>query len=420
MRTAIIGGGAAGLMTAATLLATDPAAEVFLLERNDGLGKKVVISGGGRCNVTTGITDIRTVLTKYPRGGKFLSSAMYTFPPQAVQDWFEAHGVPLKTEEDLRVFPVSNDGRDIVRAFDRAFAIGRMKVWLKSSVTGISRVIRDDAAATAGRFAVHIKDAPDLLVDNVVLTTGGQAYRHTGSTGDGYAFAVSLGHSLTPLAASLNSFHVSAAWPREVSGVSFERAGITAHRGKGYSFTGPLLFAHWGVTGPAVFALSSLVAFEKYDRIQPLDISIDLFPDEKLEALRERITRLMTENPAKIFRNVLATVIPKSLADVCVREADLPGDRRADQTAKADAMRAAQWLKTVPLRVVQRGGGDEFVTAGGVTLSEVDPSTMESRICPGLYFAGEILDIDGFTGGFNLQASWATGHLAGESIGAAQ
>ncbi len=414
MRTAIIGGGAAGLMTAATILDADPEADVFLLERNDGLGKKVIISGGGRCNVTTGILDVRTVLTKYPRGSKFLSSAMFTFPPEAVQAWFESHGVPLKTEDDLRVFPVSDDGKDVVRAFERAFDTPRMHVLLKKNVTGISR------RATGG-FDVHVKDQPEpLSADAVVLTTGGQAYRHTGSTGDGYAFALSLGHSLTPLAPSLNAFFTRERWPAEVSGLSFPKAKFTARRGRGITFTGPFLFTHKGVSGPAVFALSSLVAFEKYDHAVPLEINIDLFPDLTPTALHEAITLQMQDNPAKIFANVLAAVIPKSLVGICLGEIAVSGERRADQTPKADVARCVQWLKAVPLHVVQRGGGDEFVTAGGVPLSEVDPSTMESKICPGLYFAGEILDIDGFTGGFNLQASWATGHLAGESIAGAK
>lgn len=408
MRIAIVGGGAAGLMAAATILSADSEADVFLLERNDGLGKKVIISGGGRCNVTTGVLDVRTVLTKYPRGSKFLSSAMFTFPPEAVQAWFEAHGVPLKTEEDLRVFPVSNDGKDIVAAFERLFDTPAMHVLLKTHVTSIER-------RPEGGFTVQVKGADPLAVDKVILTTGGQAYRHTGSTGDGYAFAISLGHSLTPLAPSLNAFFTLERWPAEISGLSFPRAKITAKRGKGISFTGPFLFTHKGVSGPAVFALSSLVAFERYDREKPLEIAIDLFPDLSADALRDLIGERTAENPAKLFQNVLATVIPKSLTEICMREASLPMETRADQMPKADVSRCVGWLKAIPLTVIQRGAGDEFVTAGGVPLTEVDPSTMESKICPGLFFAGEILDIDGFTGGFNLQASWATGRLAGES-----
>ncbi|MDO8622015.1 MAG: aminoacetone oxidase family FAD-binding enzyme [bacterium] len=411
MRTAIIGGGAAGLMATTALHAADPTAEIFLMERNSGLGKKVIISGGGRCNVTTGIQDVRTLLTKYPRGAKFLSSAMYAFPPEAVYAWFESHGVPLKTEPDLRVFPQSDDGRDIVRALERTFESPNIHVMLNTHVVGVNR-------RTEGGFAIQMKNQPNPLpVDTLVLTTGGQAYRHTGSTGDGYAFAISLGHTLTPLAPGLNAFFTSERWPAEVSGLSFTRARITAQRGKGVSFTGPLLFTHKGVSGPAVFALSSLVAFEPYDAKQPLDITIDCFPDQTADALHATIAASIADHPGKSLQNIIAGIIPKSLAEICVREAQLPGATRAAEVAKKDIQRVIAWLKGIPLHVVQRGAGDEFVTAGGIPLTEVNPSTMESKISPGLYFAGEILDVDGFTGGFNLQASWATGNLAGTSIG---
>ncbi|MEK9152936.1 MAG: aminoacetone oxidase family FAD-binding enzyme, partial [Patescibacteria group bacterium] len=293
---------------------------------------------------------------------------------------------------------------------ERSFDGSRVHVMLKPSAVGVDRL-------SGGGFAVRFKNDADLLeADNVVLTTGGQAYRHTGSTGDGYAFAISLGHSLTPLAPSLNAFFTREKWPAEISGLSFERATITARRGKGIKFTGPLLFTHRGVSGPAVFALSSLVAFERYDYSVPLEIAIDLFPDLSIEALRKTVEEHAATNPAKSFLNMISGFVPKSLAEICVREADLPGAKRSAEVSKKDMLRTVAWLKAIPLRAVQRGAGDEFVTAGGVLLSEVDPRTMESKVCPGLYFAGEILDIDGYTGGFNLQASWATGHLAGSSI----
>lgn len=408
MRVAIIGGGAAGMMCAATLQEANPEAEIFLIERNDGLGKKVIISGGGRCNVTTGINDVKTVLSKYPRGGKFLSSAMYGFPPDVLYDWFEARGVPLKTQEDQRVFPVSDNGKDIVGVFEKLFADSQVNVMLKMSVVGVKK--------EEGQFEIQFKTSPiPLKVDVLVLTTGGQAYRQTGSTGDGYAFASTLGHTITPLAPSLNAFFTQEAWPATISGLSFEKAKITAKRGKRISFTGPFLFTHRGVSGPAVFALSSLVAFEKYDKEQPLEIEIDLSPDDTHEAVRERLYELVAEHGAKQFVNVLGFLIPKSLAEIVVSELQLP-DKRANEVSKAEMHAIITWLKAVPLHVIQRGAGDEFVTAGGVVLSEVDPSTMQSKICPNLYFAGEILDVDGYTGGFNLQASWAAGRLAGLSI----
>jgi len=413
MRVAIIGAGAAGLMCAATLQETDATTEIFLIERNDGLGKKVIISGGGRCNVTTGILDVKTVLKNFPRGAKFLTSAMFAFPPQAVYDWFESHGVKLKTQDDLRVFPVSDDGHDIVRVFESLFRMSQVHVQLKTHVVRVEK--------RADQFVIYTKDHDiPLLVDKLVLTTGGQAYRHTGSTGDGYAFASELGHTITPLAPSLNAFFTREKWPAEISGLSFEQAKITAKNGKGVHFTGPFLFTHKGVSGPAVFALSSLVAFQRYDAQQPLEIAIDLFPDQTVEELQQRFQALISQNHHKQFKSVLALLIAKSLSEILMRELGILQTQPASQLSKKDRDRVTDWLKAVPLTVIARGAGDEFVTAGGVKLSEVDPSTMESKVCPGLYFAGELLDIDGFTGGFNLQASWATGHLVGSRMGSSE
>lgn len=393
-------------MAAASILETAPEAELFLVERNDGLGKKVIISGGGRCNVTTGIQDVRTVLTKYPRGGKFLSKAMYHFPPAEVYAWFESHGVPLKVEEDLRVFPQSDNGKDIVGVFSKIFRESNVRVLLKHSVDSIEKRIHG--------FRLHFKEGDLLDADIVVLTTGGQAYRHTGSTGDGYAFAIGLGHTITKLAPSLNAFFTRETWPADLSGLSFEKAEF---RARGKKFTGPFLFTHKGVSGPAVFALSSQVAFEHYDTHEPLNVEIDLFPNESHEELFARLEKAIIDGGMKSTLNILATIVPKSLAEIMLRELSLDGTLHAVEIGRKNFLRIVAWLKGIPLEVVGRGAGDEFVTAGGVLLEEVDPSTMESKICPGLYFAGEILDIDGYTGGFNLQASWATGRLAGTSIG---
>ncbi len=409
MRIVIIGGGAAGLMAAASALEHNPSASITLIERNDGLGKKVIISGGGRCNVTTGYHDVKEVLTKYPRGGKFLTTAMYNFPPDRVYAWFEEHGVPLKTQTDMRVFPQSDDGHDIVRVFEKLFAKSAVNILLKTSVTHAEK--HDDI------FSIFTKESPEpILADKLIITTGGQAYRHTGSKGDGYAFAQSLGHTITSLAPSLNAFFTEESWPAGISGLSFEHATITAKRDGSPVFSGPFLFTHKGVSGPAVFALSSLVAFEQYDKQMPLDITIDLYPEKTTEEIVEALSALMQEFSNKQFGNVLGMFLPKSLSEIVIDQLDISVSKRANQVAKKDILRCAQWVKSIPLAVVQRGAGDEFVTAGGVELSEVNPRTMESLKCPGLYFAGEVLNIDGYTGGFNLQASWATGRLAGEHV----
>ncbi|NQV90823.1 aminoacetone oxidase family FAD-binding enzyme [Candidatus Uhrbacteria bacterium] len=409
MRVAIIGAGAAGLMCAATLQETHKDVEVLLIERNDGLGKKVIISGGGRCNVTTGIRDVRNVLKHYPRGSKFLTSAMHGFPPDAVYNWFEAHDVPLKTQQDLRVFPISDNGRDIVHVFERLFFDSKVQVLLKTHAERVEK--------NGDQFAIFLKNQEEpLIVDKLVLTTGGQAYRHTGSTGDGYAFAQSLGHNLTPLAPSLNAFFTREKWPAEISGLSFEHAAITAKRKKQHTFTGPFLFTHKGVSGPAVFALSSLVAFEVYDKATPLNITIDLFPDQSIEQLRTQLQSLIDTHGHKQLKTILGLLVPKSLVDVFLTQLSLSGTIPANQSTKKTRDACLTWLKAIPLTVIARGAGDEFVTAGGIPLSEINPSTMESTLCKGLYIAGELLDVDGYTGGFNLQASWATGHLAGSRM----
>lgn len=408
MKVAIIGAGAAGLMATATLLESAPHAEIFLIEQNASIGKKVIISGGGRCNVTTGIQDVRTVLTKYPRGNKFLSSAMYSFPPEAVYSWFESHGVPLKNEDDMRVFPQSDDGHDIVGVFEKLFTDSRVQLHLKSSVIEVEK---DDEG-----FIVHIQDKEPLNVDIVVLTTGGQAYRHTGSKGDGYAFAITLGHTITKLAPSLNSFTTLEKWPSELSGLSFLEAKLTADRGNGFTFTGPFLFTHRGISGPAVFALSSLVAFEHYEKNEPLKVGIDLFPNESEDELFKRITSKAKEFSKKNAVNVLAMLVPKSLVHILISELEVSEDKKMSGLPFKEIRTITAWLKNIPLNVIGRGAGDEFVTAGGVELSEINPSTMESKITPGLYFGGEIMNVDAFTGGFNLQGSWAAGRLAGMSI----
>ncbi len=410
MRIAIIGAGAAGMMAAATINEESPEAEVFLIEKNDGLGKKVIISGGGRCNVTTGITDLKIVTKKYPRGEKFLISSMHRFSPEDVRAWFESHGVPLKCEDDLRVFPVSNDGHDVVRAFETIFSDSNTKIFKKSAVQAIERNMANK------KFVIQIKGQPDIEADYVVLSLGGQAYRHTGSTGDGYTLAESLGHQITPLAASLNSFITTEAWPASISGVSFERATFTAEGEKKYSFTGPFLFTHRGISGPAVFALSSLIAFEDYGPKKPFAIFIDLLPDVKAENLASEIKEIINKNPKKSFRTILHTYVPRSVVETLEKEFHLPLEKKSAEVSNKQIQAVIEKLKHLPVHAVGRGAGDEFVTAGGVKLEEVNPSTMESLICPNLYFAGEILAIDGFTGGFNLQAAWATGHAVGESI----
>lgn len=408
MKIAIIGGGAAGLMAATTAREESDEAEIFLIEKNDSLGKKVIISGGGRCNLTTGVENIRQVLTNYPRGSKFLSKAMYTFPPKAVRAWFEDHGVKVKTEKDMRVFPCSNDGRDVVRVFEKLFQQTGVKVLFNANVTGITR--------QSHGFTIKLKAIKEALeVDKVILTTGGQAYRATGSTGDGYAFAQSLGHTITDLAPGLSALQTLEKWPARVSGLSFSAARFSLASDSKITCQGPFIFTHKGISGPAVFALSSLLAFYQFTPEQPVVVKADLFDGMSPDVLLKRTQSNASKYTKKSLCNVLAMLAPKALVEIMLEDLSLEADTQIAMVSKKDLMRCAAWLKAVPLNISARVAGDEFVTAGGVDLAEINPSTMESKICPGLFLAGEILDIDGFTGGFNLQSAWCTGRLAGKS-----
>lgn len=408
MRVAIIGGGAAGMMCAATINEQNPNTDVILIEKNDSLGRKVLISGGGRCNVTTGIQDIKLLLKKYPRGGKFLTSAMYRFPPADVFAWFEEHGVPLKREDDLRVFPKSDRGSDVVATFEKIFAKHKTKILFNRAVTAIKRG-RDG-------FEIQFKDGALVTADKIVLASGGQAYRQTGSSGDGYTLAESFGHHITPLAPSLHSFVIKERWPQELAGLSFKNATITVEQKKTISETGSFIFTHRGISGPVVFAISSLIAFEKLSRDQPLGIHIDLFPELASAELEVEIKKILKNNPKKAIKNALNYFIPSNFVEVICKELKIDLTKKCAEVSRREIATLLGGLKHLPLSIVGRGASDEFVTAGGVDLKEANPKTMESKLCSGLYFAGELLDIDGFTGGFNLQAAWATGFAAGESI----
>lgn len=399
----IIGGGAAGMM-AAVMAAESGVCAVSIFEKNSSLGMKVLISGGGRCNVTTGIFNVKELLKNYPRGAKFLMTAMFRFPPEKVMEWFEARGVPLKIEKDLRVFPVSDNGKDVVGALEKYLRKNSVEIFCNMAVAKVEK--------NGEQFTVTADDGRTFMADAVILTTGGNAYRHTGSTGDGYAFAQALGHTITPLGPSLNSLVVAEKWVGGLAGVSFEKAGL---RFGNHRRIGAFVFTHRGVSGPAVFALSSFAAYEPISPKMTLRLAVDFFPDENFEIFQRRFSDLIQKNPQKKPANFLDILLPKSLCGVVVSLANIGGVARVGDLTKENRSVLAHLLKEFPMTVVGRSTGEEFVTAGGVDLSQINTNTMESKICPGLYCAGEILDIDGFTGGFNLQASWATGALAGGS-----
>jgi len=407
MKIGIIGAGAAGMMAAATIAENSEGnADVFLIEKNAGIGKKVEITGGGRCNVTTGLRDIKEVLKKYPRGEHFLKFAMHNFSPEDVFKWVAFHGVPLKIEDDMRVFPKSNNGTDITKLFNKVFEEKKVNVLLKYSVSDVQK--------KEERFSVKFADGQNILFDAIILTTGGNAYSHTGSTGDGYNFAKTFGHKITNLSPSLHAFSFMEKYVKELAGISFINANLKIKGEKTYEFNGPFLFTHKGVSGPAVFALSSFAAHEKFDDGKTF-FFIDFFPEKTYEEISSKISIAISENPKKEFINVFRTFVPKALAEMMCELAEI-GKKKCPEISKKDLNKMVEFLKNMKFNISGKIPSEEFVTAGGVDLRDIDSKTMESKICPNLYFAGEILDIDGFTGGFNLQSAWSTGRLAGESI----
>ena len=446
-KIAIIGGGAAGMMAAAAILEAGAGLservngiEVVMFEKNGCLGRKVSISGGGRCNVTTGIPDVRKVLENYPRGAKFLMSAMFRFPPRKVMDWFADRGVKLVVEDDLRVFPASGKGDEVVSAVEKYLRKLGVRIRYGATVTSVKFVPRrkgeggavGDGAASSGivgSFVLEMKNRAGgngeferFAADELIITTGGSAYAQTGSAGDGYEFAKTLGHTITKLAPALGALTVAEEYVKDLAGVSVTKAllelrgDVENPKGKSvYRRTGPFVFTHNGVSGPAVFALQSMAAFEKYSRENPLELVIDFFPNENRDALKARLQKTIEQNGKKNARNLLDMFLPKSLCGSVLRVCGIAESKVCGNLSKVQREKLTGALKGFLLHVTGTSGGEEFVTAGGVKLEEIDSATMESKICPGLYFAGEILDVDGFTGGFNLQAAWATGRLAGES-----
>lgn len=407
-KIAIIGGGAAGMMAAATIAERNlPESEIMLFERNTKLGAKVMISGGGRCNVTTGFSDLKQILTNYPRGARFLRTAMYAFSPQELWSWLEARGVELKTEADMRVFPKSDNGKDIMALFERILFKHNVDIRYKSIVSSISKL--------ADGFKVQLQSGEEFLVDQVIITTGGQAYRHTGSEGDGYKFAEDLGHKITALAPSLNSYMAKEDFFEKIAGISFAKVRLRFVGADNYEFTGPMIFTHKGVSGPAVFALSALAAFEPVSSESPVKLMIDFLPELNQEVLREQLIAFKDSDPKKLLQNSLAKFVPKRLASLMVSLLKMNPEKTNAEVSNKEFHQLVEQLKNFSITLIKKTPGDEFVTAGGVDLAEVNSKTMESKICPGLFFAGEILDIDGFTGGFNLQVAWATGRLAGVS-----
>ena len=401
----VIGGGAAGMMTAVT--AARRGFDVTLLERNQYVGRKLGITGKGRCNVTNNC-DIQQIMASIPRNSRFLYSAMSDFGPDRVMEFFEGLAVPLKTERGGRVFPVSDRSADIVNALRKA-----------CRDAGVHRV--EDRArhvlCESGRVTGVEGEKAGYSCRALAICTGGLSYPLTGSTGDGYDMARELGHKVTELEASLVPLVEKGDYCRRMQGLSLKNTGLKVVNGRGktvYSDFGELLFTHFGLSGPLVLSASAhLNNFEKENYRFILDLKPAL-DEKKLDA---RILRDFEERANKTFANALDGLFHKKMIPVIIERSGIDPDTRVNSITKQQRRALLELTKAFTVEISgKRPVEDGIITRGGVSVKEVDPSTMASKLIQGLYFAGEILDVDAYTGGYNLQIAWATGHLAGSRL----
>ena len=395
----VIGGGPAGMFAAIT--AARQGNRVLLLEKNDRLGKKLLITGKGRCNVTNHC-DEREVLQNIPRNGRFLFSAMAAYPPEKVMAFFEGNGCPLKTERGNRVFPVSDKAASILDC---------LKDQLRRSHVTLQ---------TATVKAIHTNDGVVSGVETekekfgakwVILATGGATYPTTGSTGDGYTMAEMLGHTVIPAEGSLVPLETQGHDCQDMQGLSLRNVGVKLLNAKGkvlYKDFGELLFTHFGVSGPTVLSASAHLKGEGCTLMLDLKPALD---EGKLDA---RILRDLEMYQNRAMENALTDLLPRSTIPVVLRRLDIDPNLQANSLKKQQRRALVELLKGFTITISgKRPVAEAIITSGGVKVSEIDPKTMESKIVPGLYFAGEIIDCDAYTGGFNLQIAWATAYAAG-------
>ena len=398
----VVGGGPAGMFAAIT--AARNGKKVLLLEKNDRLGKKLLITGKGRCNVTNDCTA-QDVLQNTPRNGRFLYSAMTAFPPEKIKTFFEDRGCALKTERGNRVFPVSDSARSILECLHSE--LRRCKVTVKTArVKGI--------AAENGAVKGVVTAEGILEANSVILATGGASYPTTGSTGDGYAMAAQLGHTVVPAEGSLVPLETEGNDCQDMQGLALRNCGVKLLNAKGkvlYKDFGELLFTHFGVSGPTVLSASCHLKGEGCRLV------IDLKPALEDNKLDERIQRDLEMYKNRSMENALTDLLPRSMIPVVLRRLEIDPSMQANSLTRQKRRALVELLKAFSVTITgKRPVAEAIITSGGVKVSEIDPKTMESKKVAGLYFAGEIIDCDAYTGGFNLQIAWATAYAAGISV----
>ena len=402
----VIGAGAAGSMAA--IFAARKGHEVMVFEKNAKTGKKIYITGKGRCNITNAVSN-EELIKNTIRNPKFMYSAFSTFTSEDVIRFFENMGCPVKIERGNRVFPVSDHSSDVIKALDKAMEKAGVKVRYNTPVEEL--IINENETEIIG---IKLRDGKKVEADKVIVATGGLSYKSTGSTGDGYEFAKQVGHTIKDLRPSLVALMVKEKFIKDLQGLSLKNVRVSVKNGKKKIFDelGEMLFTRDGVSGPLILSASSIAGDLFYNEGGML--SIDLKPALSEEELDARLLRDFTEFKSKALKNAFDKLLPKSLIPVFLERTKIDVEKRAGDLTKSERSVIIGLLKHFTLQITGLKGYEEAViTKGGVSVKEVNPKTMESKKVKGLYFAGEVLDVDALTGGFNLQIAWSTGAVAG-------
>ena len=399
----IIGAGAAGLFAASQL---DDKIKTLIIERNEIVGKKLLITGKGRCNITNNC-DVKELLANTVVNGKFLTNAFYNYTAYDVIDFFNNLGLKTKVERGNRIFPVSDKAADVVHLLEKAALSSHNRKIIYNS--RVKSVIKKDEL-----FIVKTEREQIFTTSNILLTTGGKSYPGTGSTGDGYSIAKSLGHTIIPFKPALVPFETKEEWVKKLQGLSLKNVSINIFDDKKsyYSDFGEMLFTHFGVSGPIILSASAFVKSPKNKTL-----SIDLKPALSEEKLSERILREIAAHPKRSMAFLMKTLLPKKMIPLFIELLQLDIEKQLAQLSKKDRNKIIQLLKNFNITFTKfRSIKEAIITSGGVSTKEINPKTMESKITKGLYFAGEVIDCDALTGGFNLQIAWSSAYMASESI----
>ena len=429
MKVAVIGGGPAGMMAA--ISAAKCGNEVYLLEKNNKLGKKLLITGKGRCNITSSI-NIKDFIANVPGNGKFLFSAFNNFTNHDIINFLKQQGVSVKEERGNRIFPTSDRSIDVLNAFERELKKQQVKIKFNAKVTNI--IVQKNDENTGNSFESNVKsveyinekgETKNLVVDKIILATGGQTYKETGSTGDGYKIAKQLGHTITTIKPSLvplttkgESLNIC----KNLQGLSLKNIAIKliddTKNKTIYEDFGEMLFTHFGISGPVILSASAhLLRYKNIEELlqnNKIQLTIDLKPALSQEKLDQRIQRDFEEFKNKEFKNSLNNLLPQKLISTIINLSEIDPDKQVNKITKEERTRLVKIIKKLNITISGfRPLEEGIVTSGGISTKEINPKTMESKLVKGLFFAGEIIDVDAYTGGFNLQIAYSTGYTAG-------